>query len=225
LAVLRFSQLRPARAEALGAELAAVPPRRVGSKASDRPLDCSRLLRPRRRRGCAHDDRTGASACDETRDLAVAGSRRAIAVDHARASARAKREAVRARDQTDVRRGLVTQVFDPEARPARKRLRSLAGGQVEIAADAAPVAEQRDRGCSRVGPNRVGAKISVLPANQRFLAVRIEFWHPTRTQTTSMDRCLLGQRPRERGASGPSSNGVELRSVGRLISAQSCRFC
>src|SRR2546423_15005252 len=112
-----------------------------GSKGSDRPFDCSRSLRPRLRRGCTHDDRTGASACDETRDLAVAGSRRAIAVDHARASARAKREAVRARDQTDVRRAVVTQMFDPEGRPVSKRLRSLAGSQVEIATDAVPVAE------------------------------------------------------------------------------------
>jgi hypothetical protein len=52
-AVLPFSQLGPARAEVLRAELAAVPAPLVGSKASDRSLDGSRLLRPRLRRGCA----------------------------------------------------------------------------------------------------------------------------------------------------------------------------
>src|SRR4051812_16880925 len=88
----------------------------VGAEGRDSPLDCFGLLRPRLRRGCAHDHRTGASARDETRDLSVARSRCAIAVDHARALARAKAEAVGARDPADVRRALVTQVFDPEAR-------------------------------------------------------------------------------------------------------------
>src|SRR2546429_7080406 len=102
--------------------------RLVGSKARDRPLDCLRLLRPRLRGGRSYDDRTSAVARDETCDLAVAGSRRAIAVDHARAFAGAKPEPVRPGDQTYVGPTLVTQVMDPEARPVRKRLRSLTGG-------------------------------------------------------------------------------------------------
>src|SRR5207302_1359184 len=157
------------------AEPAEVPARLVGSKARDRQLDCLRLLGPRLRRGRSYDDRTGAIARDETGDLAVAGSRRAIAVDHARASAGAKPEPVRPGDQTHVGRALVTQVMDPEARPVRKRLRSLAGGYVQVAADAAGVAEQRNRGRSRVGPNRppgprvgdccrAGRKLGKLPA-------------------------------------------------------------
>jgi hypothetical protein len=40
----------------------------------------------------------------------------------------------------------------------------------------------------------------------------------------AMERCPFRQRQCERGASGPPSNGVGLRSVVRLILAQSCRF-
>src|SRR3989440_10380223 len=114
----------------------------MASKARYRPLDCLRLLRPVLGQGCAHEDGTGASACNETRDLAVASSRRAIAVDHARASAGAKPEPVRPGDQTYVGRALVIQVSDPEARPVRKRLLSLTRGHVQVTADAARVAEQ-----------------------------------------------------------------------------------
>jgi hypothetical protein len=34
----------------------------------------------------------------------------------------------------------------------------------------------------------VGAKISVLPANRRFLGARIEFLHPTRPDTSGFGR-------------------------------------
>ena len=133
----------------------------VGSKARDRPLDRLCLMPPGRRRGCADDDRTGASAGDETRDLAVAGSRRAVAVDHARASAGAKPEPVRTGDQANVLRAVVvTQMLDPEARPVRKCLRSLAGSRVEVAANTAALAEQRHRGRSGVGADRPpGARV------------------------------------------------------------------
>ena len=172
-AVLRFSRLEPARVEALEAELAAVHARLVGSKARDRPLDCLRLLPPRLRWGCADEDGTGARARDETRDLAVAGSRRAIAVDHARASARAKPEPVRAGDQTNVLRALLlTQVLDPESRPVRKRLR--------------PQAPARDE--SRVAP--ASARRARLPESRcrgRQVGLPVSCWDP-RDLISSCDR-------------------------------------
>src|SRR5207237_10536188 len=104
------------------------------------------------------EDGTAAGGRYETRALAVAGSRGAIAVDHARGSARANLEPVRAGDQTNVLRALLlTQVLDPEARPVRERLRSLAGSCVEVATDIAGVADQRNRGRPRARPNRPAA--------------------------------------------------------------------
>ena len=188
-------------------------PRLVGSKARDRPLDCFRLPSPHLRGGCAHDDRTGASACDETRDLAVAGSRRAIAVDHARASAGAKPEPVRAGDQTNVPRAVVlTQMPDPEARPVRKRLPSLARSCVEVAANRMTLAHQRDRGSSRVGANRppapriaegrrAGRKPSELPAGRR----------GPRLQPAKRLRSTVGRR----ASVGGAAPNTEDRSDGR----------
>src|SRR4029077_5934534 len=59
------------------------------------------------------------------------------------------------RDQTNVLRVLLlADVLDPEGRPVPKRLRSLVRSQVEVAADAMAVADQRNRGRSRICADR-----------------------------------------------------------------------
>jgi len=185
----------------------------VGSKTCDRPLDCLRLLRPGRGRGCADEDGTGASAGDETRDLAVAGSRRAIGVDHARASAGAKPEPVRTGDQTNVLRALLlTQVLDPEARPVRKRLRSLAGSCVEVAADAAAGADQRNRDRSRVGANRPpGPRVGKCRRARRKPGKLPAAWRGPRMQPPKSRRLTVDRRASARGA----APNTEDRSDGR----------